>query len=328
MKDELSRGAATANAVAAVVTRLFWGLMVDAPEVHNGAWLSVMLGSVLALPALWLIHRAVKQGTGAPLRIVLLIAIVLDAAGTLECTAFSESCVAFNHVPAVVLMLPLLLAVGRCMYLGGDALGASARVWMRAFVPMLAVIMLFQLPYYRPAWLAPVLGFGMRGILYSALRTAGWIAALGGAAMALCREELKLPGLCANVGIAVAVAMALITLRLMMAPAMDPAGMERRIQLDALLTNGRAPMYLQLPMIVIWFVGMLHLLCFEAWSAMILMQAKYTGLGRLSAGAAVLIVITLLALLPPVFRWDLWRLPAILLSALPLRKGGDIPCAG
>ncbi len=315
MNNKLSRSAATASAGAAVISRLFYGLMVDAPEVHNGAWLSALLGLILSLPVLWLICRAAKRGRRPFLLCALLVSSALDAAGMLEATAFSESCVAFNHIPTVVLMLPLLLAVGRCLWLGGDALGASARVWMRAFVPLMLVVILYQWPYYRPAWLFPALGFGMRGVLHGSLRAAGWIVIIGGAAVLLCGER-QFKRVCGSLSIAVAVVGLLILLRLMMAPVMDAAGLGQRTQLDALLTNGRAPMYLQLPMIIIYCVGMLHLLCFESWAASALLQRVIPQMSGFPAGILTLSAVALMALLPSTISLDLWRLPVMLIAAL------------
>ena len=327
MENRLSRSSASASAGAAIISRLFYGLMVDAPEVHNGAWLSAALGLVLALPSLWLMYRAAKRGRRSLLPLALMLSAILDAGGMLEATAFSESCIAFNHIPMPMLLLPLLLAAGRCLWLGGDALGASARIWMRVFVPLLLLVILYQRPYYRPAWLFPVLGFGMGGILRGGLRAAGWIATIGGAAMLLCGEA-RFSKVCRVFTLAVIVAALLMLLRLMMAPAMDAAGMSRSVQLDALLTNGRAPMYLQLPMIVIYFVGMLHLLCFEIWAASVLLKNSLPQIGGIPAGILTLLSAALSALAPAQTGAELWRLPALTLAALISFRREAAACAG
>lgn len=327
MRDGLSRSSASASVGAAMISRLFYGLMVETPEVHNGAWLSALLGLGLALPVLWLIHRAAGRRGNPLLPWTLLLMAGLDAAEMLSATAFSESCVAFNPIPAPLLMLPLLLAAGRCLWLGGDALGGSARVWMRAFVPLLLVVVVYQWPYYRPAWLFPLWGFGMGGLLRGGLRAAGWIVTLGGAALMLC-DGARFSRVCRSLMLATTVVILLILLRLMMAPGMDVAGMGRRVQLDALLTNGRAPMYLQLPMIIIYFVGMLHLLCFETWAASALLRRVISGMSRLSSGLWALPVVALAALTPLTDAPDLWRLPVLIVAALIPGRRERTACAG
>ena len=131
MRLEMSRTAAAAGLTAAMTARTFYGLALDAPEAMNAAWLAAPLGAVLALPAVWLIIA----GRGSRLlNAALLAGIALDASAAIEWTAFSESCLAFDHTSPVLLMLPLLLSVARCVWLGGDAVGGAARIWARVFL--------------------------------------------------------------------------------------------------------------------------------------------------------------------------------------------------
>ena len=284
VKRELTRPSASAAVAAAVIARLFSGLMAETPDVHNGAWLSAVIGLAVALPVLFVMQR-----WKMPLfRWALALFLIYDAYDVLENAAFSESFIAFDHMPVIVLMLPLVLAAARCVGLGGDALGAAARLWLIAFVPLIVIVLLYQWPYYRPGWLAPALGFGLGGILRAGVRCAGWMIALGGAGLMLC-PDMTFGHMAGRLAMAAAVAALLIVLRLMMAPALDAAGMDRRVQLDALLTNGRAPLYTQLPMIVMWTVGMLHALCFEAWAALALLPRKGRGLLVLLVAAALLL---------------------------------------
>ena len=108
-----------------------------------------------------------------------------------------------------------------------------------------------------------MLGRGAGGILRWGLRAAGWLALLAGAALAACDDEASFARVAQSLAFAALAAAGLIALRLMMAPDLGAAEWDRRVRLDSLLTNGRAPLYLQLPMIAMWFTGMLHLLAFE-----------------------------------------------------------------
>lgn len=266
----ISRASAVSGVAAALISRAFYGLMVEGPALDNGAWLSILVGLALALPTLWLFRR----GVGRSARLLLAAALFVDAMKALEGAAFSESCIAFNHIPSAVLALPLLAAAARCLVLGGDAVGASARIWMRLFIPALGLIVALQWSYYRPLWLTPVLGHGPGRILRGGVRCWLWMVMLGGAGMALCREQVRFERVVRTLAVAALVTAMLILLRLMMAPACLSGDMGRALRLDALLTNGRAPLLLQLPMIVIWFVGLTHLLCFETWCAVALVRKR------------------------------------------------------
>ena len=90
---------------------------------------------------------------------------------------------------------------------------------------------------------------------------------------------------------ATVIAALLIATRLMMTPFLALNAMDRTMLLDSLLTNGRSPLTLQLPMIVIWCLGMLHLFCFECFLCAALLKRCVHSLpyGLCSALTAALI---------------------------------------
>ena len=292
MRLELSRSAATAGLLAALTARIFYGLALDTPEVMNAAWLAVPLGAVMAIPVVWLMAKGRSRFMSG----VLFLGIALDAAAAVEWTAFSESCLAFDHTSPVLLMLPLLLAVARCAWLGGDAVGGAARVWARLFILLMVILALCQLPYYKTCWLAPWLGNGAGRIFRAALRVAGWQALLCGAAIETCKGPLSFRDVLPCILIASGVAALLLALERMMSPVAVGEAVTRQMRLDALLTNGRAPLVLQLPMIVAWFAGMLHLMAFETVAACALLR-RATGAGEGVCIALGLVVVSALALM-------------------------------
>ena len=333
MRLEMSETAAFASLIAALTSRLFYGLTLDAADAANAGWLAALVGLALSLPPVWLICRLrppVRRALDAPL----LIGLALDAACAVECAAYSESCLAFNHVAPAFLMLPLLAAILRCTWLGGDALGGAARIWIRLFAALMLIVMLYQLPYYNPGWLRPWLGAGGGGILRDGVRAAGWNVLLAGSAADICREGMGFKRLLRGLMISTAVAAGLVALRQMMAPAFTAEAVTRFTRIDTLLTNGRAPLYLQLPMTVAWFGGMLHLMCFESIAACALLRRL---LPNARAGACMAIGLS------AVFVLALFRVPraglflrfmpylyhalAAIALTLWLVKGGEATCA-
>jgi hypothetical protein len=91
------------------------------------------------------------------------------------------------------------------------------------------------------------------------------------------------------------VAALLLVLRLMMAPA-GKYGLPWLSRLDALLTNGRAPLYLQLPMIMAFFVSLFHLLTCECFAASALLQRLIPALNGHLCGSIVVIGSAFIAL--------------------------------
>ena len=325
MKRRLSPAALSAGIPAAAVARLFYGLMVEAKDLHNGAWLSVLLGAILAMPVILLAGRCLNGGRAGALKLALLALLSMDAAAVMEGMAYSESFIAFDHVPVVVLMLPLALALGRSLAVGGDAVGAAARIWMWAFLPLLLMVIAMQLPYYRPGWLCPVLGYGVGGVLLWSLRAAGWLAMISAAGMAVSDGEMTFVRVRRGLMLSAVAAALLIVLRLMMTPSMEPAAMTRGLRIDTLLTNGRAPLYLQLPMIVMWFVGLLHLLCFEGCLALTLLRDIAPSWHSRVRGGLVLLAVIAGALFLPGFQMGAWGMALVALTSVaglrPVRKG-------
>lgn len=295
MRLDFSRAAVTASLMAALTSRLFYTLALDAPEAANAAWIAAPTALLLALPAVWLACR-LKSAARRALALPLFAGMALDAATAIEWTAWSESYLAFDHVSPLLLMLPLMLCALRCAWLGGDALGGAARFWARLFAALMLIVLAHQLPYYRPGWLRPWLGMGAGGIFRAGLRAAGGCALIAMSAATVCREELRFRDMLPGMLPAAAVAAALVVLRQMMAPVAARGDVTRAAALDALLTNGRAPLYLQLPMIVAWFAGMLHLIAYESIAACALLRRALPRLGEKACLAAGLAAAFALAL--------------------------------
>ena len=267
MKLTFSRSSATAAAISAASARVFCALMLNG-DSPNGAWLSAILGAAIALPMLGLVRFAHASGRGKVIAPVFALLLAVDVASVVDLTAASAAFVEFEHVPPVLLALPLMLVALRATWLGADAVGGAARVWLRLFAVLLAVVVVLQSPYFRFGWIGPLFGPGARSILMSGLRASGLDVMSFGSAMLMCDDE-SLPGMrktSIHVLLASVVCAVLILLQLMLAPTPAIAnGLEQR--LDTLLANGRAALYLQLPMIVMWFTALLNLIAFECVAA-------------------------------------------------------------
>ena len=288
MKLSISPRSARFAALAAVAARVFLGLSVDAPTTRNGAWLSALLGGLLAAPWVYCVcrFRPKRALLTAPLAVLSL----LDAAGTFSVVTRSAGYLALDRSPALALLLPTGLALIWCVWRNGDAIGYGAMLWARIAPVLLAITILLQCRYYRPLWLFPLLGNGWPSIIDGGVRAAGWVTAASAVLLVPAEPEERLSAaLGAPLG-GTAIACALIALQQMMAPTPLSGGWLNR--LDTLLCNGRAPLYLQLPMIVLWFAGLFHLLACELFAASALAQQVVPRLsGRvcavLAAGSAL-----------------------------------------
>lgn len=290
MKLRISRRAAIAAAFAAATARVFLDLALDAGQIHNGLWIAALLGAVPVIPYLLCLDavRSVPYPLRRLLTLLMLIVTALDAAAVFAAVTRTFGWLALDHVHGLVLAVPLALAALWCACRNGDAVGYAAMLWVRVFPALLLIVVLLQIRCFRAEWLRPLLGNGWPDIANGGLRTAGcFIPATS--VLLVCDDEGPDPGRrpsFAWVACAAVVAALLITLRLMMAPS-SRLYMPWQARLDALLTNGRAPLYLQLPMILTWLIGLLHLLACECFGAAALLQRLIPAANGRGCAAAV-----------------------------------------
>ncbi len=349
MQLHISREAAYSAVFSSIVARMFLSLMLDAPsELHNGAWLSALLG---ALPVLiWLLWEGYAPMYGCPAQgtvnrvfiLVLLMACLSDSAHILSMLVRSAAYYSPDHVSDLALAVPLCLVMLWCISRNGDAIGYGATLFIRLFPLFLLPVILLQARHLKPEWLCPLLGGGFSTIAGSASRLAG--AALPASAVLFLSDiSGNVPGKPSNCRLirlwaaTTAVTCALLLLSLMMTPS-PGSGVSRMYRLDALLTNGRAPLYLQLPMISMWYTGLLQLLAVECFSSAALLQRFACGLdGRAAALLTVFIVVFIWIFpLPGALSgsdFQVWSFAAVaLIAALHTltslaKKGGQGKCA-
>ena len=340
LKLSISRSAAIPAAFAGAAVRIFIDFALDGGAIHNGVWIASLLSALPAIPYLLCLDAVqYNRRVAAPLRIMLLSVTALDAAHVLSICARVAGNLALDYVPVQYVTLPLALAVLWCVWHNGDAVGYAAILWIKAFPVLLLLVVALQMRHYNPRWLFPLLGDGFREITRGATRASGWFipaTAIYFVAESSGDRKGRRP-LITWLFFAPAVVALLLILRLMMAPT-GVYGLTWEARLDALLTNGRAPLYLQLPMILAFFISTLHLLASECFAASALLQRFIPALGGRLCAAVVTVACTSLSLSP--FTGDAvdfiatWVYVAVAvpvaLSALMRRtlKGGERPCAG
>lgn len=279
MRLRITRGPARAAALVAIATRAFLSNAVDTSITHNGAWLCPLIAAALMLP--WLLcTEALRngidkhRGANTLVSVVLLPVLLLELGASLATVARSAGYLALDRVSIRLLALPVCLALAWCLCRNGDAVGYAAMVFVRVFVALMLLIVLIQARCYRPLWLRPVLGAGPRAILEGGVRTAG--RAIPCAAVLLIAEKGDEPpehrfATVRMLVLSAVIASVLLVFYNMMIPT-SVYNADWIESIDGLLTNGRAPIYLQLPMIVAWYAGLMHLLLCEGFACAALLQ--------------------------------------------------------
>lgn len=341
MKLQITDGAAAPLIALAVAMRIVFGVVIDMPKLHCAGWLSALLGGVLALPMAFAAQRLRDSCEEPPLErdapfpraasAAFALLSALDGAAVMRGAAHTAGYLSLRTTSLAALLIPQLLLCLWALKENGAAVGSAARIWWWILPWLLLIVLLLERNHYRFAWLTPLLGSGVSDILDGAVRAAGWMSLM--LPLTLCsrretghpRRALRPVRLTCFIA---AVSAGLILLRNLMTPPLVRGDLTSRFaQFDLLLSNGRAPLTLQFPMIVLWLVSLLVLLLFDALSVALTLQHALPKLsGRVCAFAAPMIC-TALALLGVGTRADamalarwLYAAEGALLAALMLQS--------
>lgn len=308
-KLDISRSNAINVATVAAISRVFFGTVIDSPELMNAGWISVILGSILATPIYICVEQITRYDSRSAyeridnsvlqklLAAAFLINALLDGGNSARGISNSASYVAFNHAIRFYLLVPLFLAMLWAVHCGGDAVGSSARLWRLISPAFILIIIIAQLNQYRWTWLTPVLGPGYIRIFKGAVDTAGWLSGLAGLLIMSNGMPKRKNGISYIPLMVATVVSLLIVLRQMMAPVLlTSQDRNRMLQLDFMLSNGRSPLLLQLPLIVIWFVSLFNLLVCDCFVSAAYIRRLFPRLNDLICGLAGIILTAALSM--------------------------------
>lgn len=285
LKLGISRAAANTLGITLAATRVFMMVAVDGAYLGNSGWLCALIGFVLALPAYFACDIMLKRGAEAQTpqwrvggALFMLIAIYETAAlirMITNTTSYSE----LSTVSAVGLSVVMLIIVLYVIMKNGDGVGNAARLWLFAAPALLLIVVIAQLPIMEINWLAPIFGPGYKYIALGGVRAAGYLA-FPAALHAISGEKTakRVPGI-KTLLTSTAIAVALLAAHGALAPPMMNPSADRTYMLDLLLANGRVPISLQFPLLMLWYLSLLLALGGYAFAAAATLQRAIPALG-------------------------------------------------
>ena len=289
MKLSISADSARWLCVTAATARVFFGIAIDTPELYSATWLAALMGGVLVLPIGFAANAWTKKHSGMPyatlstacgkgavraLSFLWILVMTVDAASIAMGITYSAGYVALRSNSVLYLRTGLMLVILYSVSMNGIGLGSSSRIWIKAFPLLMGVVILLQFSSYRFGFLAPILGKNAATLLQGAFRSAGWYASLFPIwIIAKPGRVHRQVNMVWSLGMSCGLATVLLLLLSMESPAMQGAIHTRVFQFDLLFANGRFPLALQLPLIILWFISLLYLLCSETFASAALLQA-------------------------------------------------------
>lgn len=304
MKLKISDGAASSLGMLAIAIRILFGVTIEMPNLYNSGWISVLLGGAMAMPLAFAAGQIRARASLSPFALLtesspavtrvfaaLLAAIaVWDAAISSDAISCSASYVALGSVSMLYLLLPQLLLCYWCLKCNGDAIGFSAGIWNRVLPWLLLIIVVIEIKQFRFQWITPALGPGIPSLIEGAVRVAGWLSLLTGTFLIAEKDgeksllnPVRLTGRCCLIA-----ALLVLLHGLMTPPLVYTEKQSRFFLLDTLLSNGRSTLSLQLPLMILWFIGLFLLLLFDVFFAAAMLQ---TALPKLKKRPCVLLVL-------------------------------------
>lgn len=307
MKFKINSSAAAALGTLAAIARIFYGVTIDSVTSDRNGFLSVLFGGLLALPLAWIVRRSEQKHAlleclpttaRKVISLVLCTVFCVDAAIVSAEIAHSAGYAALERRSRLYLSLPHLLLCFWCLSLNGNAIGSAARLWRKLLAALLLIVIVLERKEYQLGWLFPILGNGFSSLFASALRVAGWLSMIPVLylfAKPECTKDTKRFSPLRAIALSTVIAATLVLLRQMMTPSQwSEVAQSQSFQLDTLLSNGRAPLSLQLPMFTLWFISMLFsLLSNTLISASMLQQLLPSFNHRLCAAIVLVSVLAL-----------------------------------
>lgn len=351
MHNQPARSAAAPMLFITVAARLFWGMAVDCPTVHNAAWMCPLTGFLIALPFLLCCASAARLGNDSPLNnlaahcpaavtslslILLALLLLLDCAVNMRMLAGTANVLALGSLSIGALLIPLAAIAAASALLGMDAAGNSALLWLRLLPLPLLVLLITQAGSWEPGWLTPILGDGPRRILSGGVYCSGGIALLAFPFLVSTPDRSRRsPILYIALG-AVAASLLLLVLQ-MLCPPLTTILLSRSSRTELILNNGRVRLSMQLLLIVLWYGALTHLVSVEASSVACALGKLLPKAPRWSLAAAITLLCFILACLPistpdecvRIFNWyyPLAGIALITLLVGAACKGRKKPCA-
>lgn len=269
----------TAFTYTAVCARIYFLIMIDTRSSLNAAWLQLLIGAAYSLPAVFSVYFLLKkhgsdlaEGIGREIgkpagRLFLLIIgamFLYEAACVIRIMTSSAEFATLYDAHSPILFIPTVLAVLYAVMKGGNGAGGAAAVFLRIFLVLYPIVILFEAKDMDFKRIFPIFGPGLETLSRNAVNTVIYFMMIPlslllrsdeGSAQKKKGIFRKPEGVLALFGLSVVTVALLITISTLSYPVLQGIPDNRSVQMNLLLYNGTAVRALQLPILILWFSG-------------------------------------------------------------------------
>lgn len=275
--EEITHFPMCALTLVAVITRIFYLIVIDTPETENSGWLSVLFGAALSLPAVISAYFLMKKNdssleTGACkaigkagfrfLCLVISLALTYETSALFTILTSSGAYATLYNTHKLLLLVPTSLAVIYACTKGGNGIGGAAEVWIRIYIILYAVILFLEYNTMNASNIFPIFGPGARSLLKSAVSVMMYYCLIPVSFLIESGYSVKGRGIHKRIKpesillvflLCVLITTALLVIHSMMYPSLTLTSIKRSAGMDLMLSNGRSNRTVQLPILIIWF---------------------------------------------------------------------------
>lgn len=319
--DEITHYPMCALTLAAITARIFYFIVIDAPETENSGWLAALLGAALSLPSLICAYYLMKKNDSSLENGVVsaigkvgyrLLCAALSFALTYETSALftiltsSGAYATLYNMHKLLLLVPTSLAVIYASIKGGNGIGGAAEVWLRIYLVLYAVIFFLEYETMNVSYIFPVLGPGVNRLFKSALSISMYFSLIPisflletGYKVAGRNKisKVKPESILIVFLLCVFVTVLSLLIHSTMYPHLKPFFQSRSSGMDLMLSNGRSNRTVQLPILIMWFSA----LAFSC-SYMLFCAGRLMNIALSEKGTKCMVLLGLIAMVIALFR--------------------------
>lgn len=319
--DEITHTPMRALTLAAVTARIFYLIVIDAPETENSGWLSVLMGACLSLPAILgayflmkkngaSVQSGIRSAVGETglriLSLFLSLALTYETAALFTILTASGAYATLYDMHKLLLLVPTSLAVIYACCKGGNGIGGAAEVLLRVYLILYAVIIILENDTMNASNLFPILGPGVHTLLKSALSAMMYFCLIPVSYMIETgytvngrnrQKRIQSKSILYVFGLCILLSVFVTVVHSLMYPSLSPVFESRSDGMDLMLSNGRSNRTVQLPILIIWFSSL-------AVSAgyMLYMAGRLMNTALREEGKKCMVLLGLIAMVIALFR--------------------------
>ena len=288
----------------AVTARIFYLIVIDAPETENSGWLAALIGAALSLPSVISAYILMKKNDSSLEKGIILsignaafriFCLILSLAFTYEASALftiltsSGAYATLYNMHKLLLLVPTSLAVIYACTKGGNGIGGAAEAWIRIYLIVYAVILFLEYDTMDSSNIFPLLGPGFKNLLKCAISVSMYFSLIPISFLLESgysvkgrnqRKKIKPESILLVFLLCVLASALILIIHSMMYPSLSPVSRSRSAGMDLMLSNGRSNRTVQLPILIIWFSSLAFSCAYMLFAAGRLMNTTLDERGR------------------------------------------------